>query len=85
MERTENPNAIFIHMLPATHNADHSGARKLVDSISDPELKKFLEKGFEVTDEVFEANAEYIFREAENRQHTIKAVTYAVMGNDAEG
>ena len=85
MERTENPDAIFIHMLPATHNADHSGARKLVDSISDPELKKFLEKGFEVTDEVFEANAEYIFREAENRQHTIKAVTYAVMGNDAEG
>ena len=85
MERTENPDAIFIHMLPATHNADHSGARKLVDSISDPELKQFLEKGFEVTDEVFEANAEYIFREAENRQHTIKAVTYAVMGNDAEG
>ena len=42
----------------------------------------FLEKGFEVTDEVFEANAKYIFQEAENRQHTIKAVTYAVMGND---
>ena len=82
MERTGNPDAFFIHMLPATHNAGHSGARKLVDTVEDPELKKFLEKGFEVTDEVFEANAKYIFQEAENRQHTIKAVTWAVMGND---
>ncbi len=84
MERTGNPDAIFLHMLPATHNAGHSGARKLVETIADPELKRFLEKGFEVTDEVFEANAKYIFQEAENRQHTIKAVTYAVMGNDTE-
>ena len=74
MERTGNPDAIFLHMLPATHNAGHSGARKLVETIADPELKRFLEK----------ANAKYIFQEAENRQHTIKAVTYAVMGNDTE-
>lgn len=82
MAKTENPNAIFIHMLPATHNGDHAAARKLINSINDPELRAFLEKGFEVTDEVFEKNAKYIFREAENRQHTIKAVTYAVMGCD---
>ena len=56
----------------------------VAETIADPELKRFLEKGFEVTDEVFEANAKYIFQEAENRQHTIKAVTYAVMGNDTE-
>lgn len=82
MEKTGNPNAIFIHMLPATHNGDHAAARKLINSINDPELRAFLEKGFEVTDEVFEKNAKYIFREAENRQHTIKAVTYAVIGCD---
>lgn len=82
MEKTGNHNAIFIHMLPATHNGDHAAARKLINSINDPELRAFLEKGFEVTDEVFEKNAKYIFREAENRQHTIKAVTYAVMGCD---
>lgn len=82
MEKTDNPNAIFIHMLPATHNGDHAAARKLINSMNDPELRAFLEKGFEVTDEVFEKNAKYIFREAENRQHTIKAVTYAVMGCD---
>ena len=82
MERTKNLNAIFIHMLPATHNGGHSAAQNLIATIADPELQAFLEKGFEVTDEVFEANADYIFREAGNRQHTIKAVTYAVMGND---
>lgn len=82
MEKTGNPNAIFIHMLPATHNGDHAAARKLINSMNDPELRAFLEKGFEVTDEVFEKNAKYIFREAENRQHTIKAVAYAVMGCD---
>ena len=82
MEKTGNPNAIFIHMLPATHNGDHAAARKLINSMNNPELRAFLEKGFEVTDEVFEKNAKYIFREAENRQHTIKAVTYAVMGCD---
>lgn len=82
MEKTSNPNTIFIHMLPATHNGDHAAARKLINSMNDPELRAFLEKGFEVTDEVFEKNAKYIFREAENRQHTIKAVTYAVMGCD---
>ena len=83
MERTKNPNAIFIHMLPATHNSGHSAAQNLIGAIADPELQAFLDKGFEVTDEVFEDNAGYIFREAGNRQHTIKAVTYAVMGNDA--
>ena len=82
MEKTGNPTAIFIHMLPATHTGDPAAARKLINSINDPELRAFLEKGFEVTDEVFEKNAKYIFREAENRQHTIKAVTYAVMGCD---
>ena len=84
MERTGKPDSIFLHMLPATHNGGHSAARKLIESIDDPELQAFLEKGFEVTDEVFEDNAKYIFQEAGNRQHTIKAVTYAVMGDDVE-
>ena len=84
MEKTGNPNAFFIHMLPATHNGDHKGARDLINFIQDPELKEFLDKGFEVTDEVFEENAKYIFQEAGNRLHTIKAVMYAVLGDDVE-
>ena len=38
-------------------------------------------KGNEVTEEVFEANADIVFDEAENRMHTIKAVMVATLGN----
>lgn len=37
-------------------------------------------KGNEITEEVFEDNAEVIFDEAENRMHTIKAVMVATLG-----
>lgn len=84
MEKTENPNAFFIHMLPATHNGDHNSARELINYMPTEEMKEFLNKGFEVTDEVFEENSKYVFQEAGNRQHTIKAVMYAVLGNDIE-
>lgn len=39
-------------------------------------------KGYEVTEEVFEANADIVFEEAENRMHTIKAVMVATLGED---
>lgn len=38
-------------------------------------------KGKEVTEEVFEAHADVVFDEAENRMHTIKAVMVATLGN----
>jgi len=38
-------------------------------------------KGNEVTEEVFEAFADVVFDEAENRMHTIKAVMVATLGN----
>ncbi len=37
----------------------------------------------EITDDVFEANADVIFDEAENRMHTIKAVMVATPGERA--
>ncbi len=40
-------------------------------------------KGKEVTEEVFEANADVIFDEAENRMHTIKAVMVATLGDSS--
>ena len=39
-------------------------------------------KGNEITEEVFEANADIIFEEAENRMHTIKAVMVATLGKE---
>lgn len=80
LERTENPDCIVIHMLPSTHNMDHSSGQKLLSVVEDPELREFLKGGMEVTDEVFEQNAKYIFQEAGNRKHTIKAVIKAVLG-----
>ncbi len=38
-------------------------------------------KGKEITEDVFEKNADVIFDEAENRMHTIKAVMVATIGN----
>ena len=37
-------------------------------------------RGEEITEEVFEANAQYIFEEAENRLHAQKAVLVKTMG-----
>ena len=40
-------------------------------------------KGNEITEDVFEENADVIFDEAENRMHTIKAVMVATLGEQA--
>ncbi len=41
-------------------------------------------RGEEITEEVFEANAQYIFEEAENRLHAQKAVLVKTMGSAQE-
>lgn len=38
-------------------------------------------KGYEVTEDVFESNQSYVFDQAENRLHTIKAVIVSSIGN----
>lgn len=77
--KTENPEVFVLHMLPASHNCKHSAGQDLM-KLLDAETAEFISKGLEVTDEVFQANSSVIFREAENRQHTIKAVLSAVVG-----
>lgn len=42
-------------------------------------------RGEEITEEVFEANAKYIFEEAENRLHAQKAVLVKTMGGASQG
>lgn len=79
LEKTENKDVIVMHMLPSSHNCDHKAGQEL-KALLDKETADFIAKGLEVTDEVFEMNADIIFREAENRQHSIKAVLAAVVG-----
>lgn len=80
MERTENPDIFCMHELPSIHNADHSIGERLLSQAPNERERKIIEEGLEITDECFEKNASVIFREAENRQHTIKAILSAVMG-----
>jgi ornithine carbamoyltransferase len=73
MELTGNPNAKFMHCLPAFHNADTSVGKELYE--------KYGHEALEVTEEVFESPASIVFDEAENRMHTIKAVLVATLGS----
>ncbi len=65
------PTAVFMHCLPAFHD--------LKTTIGKEMGEKFNRDSMEVTDEVFESKQSIVFREAENRMHTIKAVMLATL------
>lgn len=67
IEKTGNPDVIFLHCLPSFHNMDTEMSSK------NPEI-------CEVTDEVFESKHSRVFDQAENRVHTIKAVMVSSLG-----
>ena len=66
-----DPNAIFMHCLPAYHD------KKTV--IGNEMCTRFGREAMEVTDDVFESAQSVVFQEAENRMHTIKAVMAATL------
>jgi ornithine carbamoyltransferase len=70
---TGNPDAKFMHGLPALHNTDTEIGKQLKEKFGLDEL--------EVTEDVFESPASLVFDEAENRLHTIKAVMVATLGD----
>lgn len=72
MAGTENPRTMFMHCLPAFHNADTEVGAQIKD--------EFGLESMEVTEEVFESEASIVFDQAENRMHTIKAVLVATLG-----
>ena len=63
--------AVLMHCLPAFHDLKTVIGREIHDKYGLTEM--------EVTDEVFEKYADVVFREAENRMHTIKAVMYVTL------
>ncbi len=71
MEATGNPDARFMHCLPAFHNRD--------TQVGEEVYRKFGLDGLEVTEEVFEGPGSIVFDQAENRLHTIKAVMVATL------
>jgi ornithine carbamoyltransferase len=72
MHLTGNPQAKFLHCLPAFHNRE--------TAVGEDIFKKFGLEAMEVTEDVFESPASVVFDEAENRLHTIKAVMVATLG-----
>ena len=73
MAATGNPDAKFMHCLPAFHNTETQVGKEI--------FEKFGMEALEVTEEVFESPASLVFDEAENRLHTIKAVMVATLGS----
>ena len=68
---TAGEQCIFLHCLPSYHN--------LGTKIGKEVGERYGMDALEVTDEVFEGKQSLVFREAENRMHTIKAVMAATL------
>jgi ornithine carbamoyltransferase len=73
MQRTGNPNAKFMHCLPAFHNRE--------TKVGEETFEHFGIDCMEVTEEIFESPASIVFDQAENRMHTIKAILVATLGD----
>lgn len=78
MAATGNPDAIFLHCLPAFHDTETGVGQAIVARY--PQLAG----GIEVTDEVFESPASQVFDQAENRLHTIKAVLVSTLAGPSD-
>lgn len=71
MEATGNPDARFLHCLPAFHNSQTPTGAKFKE--------QFGLEGLEVSDDVFESSQSVVFQQSANRLHTIKAVMVATL------
>lgn len=73
MAASGNPQVKFMHCLPAFHDSETTLGRQIAEDYGMPD-------GLEVTNEVFELEANIAFEQAENRMHTIKALLVATLG-----
>jgi len=74
MRASGNPAVRFMHCLPAFHDTETTVGKQIAETYG-------LANGLEVTDEVFESEANIAFEQAENRMHTIKALLVATLGD----
>jgi len=73
MRATGKPDTKFLHCLPAFHNTETTVGKEI--------FKKYGIECMEVTEEVFESEASIVFKQAENRMHTIKAIMVATLSD----
>ena len=67
-------NSVFLHCLPAFHDQKTVVGKDI--------WKKFGIQEMEVTDEVFEGSKSIVFKQAENRLDTIKALMVATIAGE---
>ena len=72
LARSGNPEAKFMHCLPAFHDSNTVVGAEMMEATNMP-------NGLEVTNEVFESDRSIAFDQAENRLHTIKAILVATL------
>ena len=73
LAKTENPDVIVMHCLPAFHDLNTQIGQEIHDKYGLAKL--------EITDQVFQKYSDIIFQEAENRMHSIKAIMYNSLKN----
>ena len=74
MKASGNFQVKFMHCLPAFHDTETTLGKQIAQDYG-------MTNGLEVTDEVFESEANVAFEQAENRLHTIKALLVATLGD----
>jgi ornithine carbamoyltransferase len=74
MKASGNPQVKFMHCLPAFHDTETKVGKDIAEHYG-------IDNGLEVTDDVFESEANVAFDQAENRLHTIKALLVATLGD----
>ena len=74
MKATGNPQVKFMHCLPAFHDTETVLGKQIAEDYG-------MTNGLEVTNDVFESEANIAFEQAENRMHTIKALLVATLGD----
>jgi ornithine carbamoyltransferase len=74
LDKTGNRYAKFMHCLPAFHDTNTKVGKDVAAATG-------LDNGLEVTNDVFESDANIAFDQAENRLHTIKAIMVATIGD----
>ncbi|MFN8770562.1 MAG: ornithine carbamoyltransferase [Neisseriaceae bacterium] len=71
LEKTKNPQVLFMHCLPAFHDMETKFAKDA--------LTNYGIDITEVADEVFKSKHSVVFEESANRLHTIKAILVATL------
>jgi ornithine carbamoyltransferase len=74
MKASGNPQVKFMHCLPAYHDTETTIGKQIAEEHG-------ITNGLEVTNDVFESEANVAFEQAENRLHTIKALLVATLGD----